>query len=127
MLSPRHRGGNRVELAGIEIKQAPTALTIEQGPFAYLVPKLGPQRHLAREAPLPGRARQRSLTRGRSDAVVLRKQGVVNPFSDRSLFLLENSELVLEPLGGDACPFLFRFHLFGLAPSGLAALSTRGH
>src|SRR3984957_18796376 len=124
MLSPRRRGGNRVDLAGIKVKQASAALKIQQCPFAYLVPELGAQRHLARQASLPGGSRQRSLTRGRGDAVVLRKQGFVHPFSDYASFLLENIKLVLKSLGSDASPLLFLFHQLGWRRRRLTRLGT---
>src|ERR1700753_820934 len=124
MLRPRRRGGNRVDLTGIKVKQASAALAIQQRPFAYLIPELGAQRHLARQATLPGGPRQRSLTRGRGNAVILRKQGFAHPFSDRGSFLLENVKLVLKSLGSDASPLLFLFHQLGLRRRRLTRLGT---
>src|ERR1700722_14753888 len=75
----------------IEVEQPPAAFTIEQRAFSYLVPKLRTQRHLAGKAALPFGACKRRLTGRRSDAVVLGKKGLVNPFTELVSLLFKSS------------------------------------
>src|ERR1700761_2886784 len=82
MLSLWRWRGNLEGLARIIVEHAPTALAVEHRAFAHLVPKLGPQSHLASEAALSSGSCESRFARGRGNAVVLREQRFAHPLPD---------------------------------------------